>query len=68
MNRSKFDSRPSLPGFGLFGFFFGLIFLIVMTGFVVSGYLGYKCYSSNDPNSMACYMMSNRHEIGVRQR
>lgn len=34
----------------------------------VGVYLGYSCYMSNDPNSMACYIMSDRVELGVRYR
>lgn len=26
------------------------------------------CYNSNDPNSMACFMISNRVEVGFRDR
>lgn len=45
-----------------------MVFLIIVGVFVAVGYLGYQCYSSNDPNNMACFMMSGRLEVGVRQR
>lgn len=48
--------------------FFVIVFVVVIAGFVVSGFLGYQCYASGDPNSMACYMMSERYEIGIRER
>lgn len=45
-------------------FFIGM-FVVVMA---VIAYLAYQCYAGGDPNSMACYMISDRMEIGVRQR
>jgi len=53
---------------GFFPVIFYGIFALVVLGFGISLILGYKCYTSNDPNSMACYMISERHEIGIRQR
>lgn len=56
-------------------FFFKLVMGIVLCGFLltfvgigVSAYLGYQCYAGGDPNSMACYMVSDRHEVGIRYR
>ena len=49
------------------GFFYG-IFALVVLGFGISFILGYKCYTSNDPNSMACYMISDLHDAGVGRR
>jgi hypothetical protein len=34
----------------------------------LTAYMGLACYTSGDPNSMACYMMSDRVEVGVRPR
>ena len=34
----------------------------------VGAYLSITCYTSGDPNSMACFMISDRVEVGVRQR
>ena len=45
-----------------------LIFGIVLAGFAVSAYLGYKCYSSGDTNNMACFMLSGRHDLTIRNR
>ena len=47
--------------------------IVVVTLFTLltmglTAYLGFSCYTSNDPNSMACYMMSDRVEVGVRNR
>ena len=52
----------------LFGIFFTATFVLILGGFVVTAFLGYDCYRSGDPNSMSCYMMSDRHEVGIRHR
>lgn len=56
----------------IFPVVFGIVFAgmaIMMLGmFAISAWLGYDCYRSGDPNSMACYMMSERHEVAIRQR
>lgn len=52
----------------LFPIFFALIFFVVIGVFSTVAYLGYQCYASNDPNSMACFMTSQRIELGVRDR
>lgn len=52
-----------LRAFQALFFFLFIVFLLVMG---TSLYLGYKCYESNDPNSMACYMTADRKELGVR--
>lgn len=56
-------------------FFFKLVtgivlcgFLLTFAGIVISAYLGYQCYAGGDPNSMACYMVSERVELGIRHR
>lgn len=45
-----------------------VVFTFVIAGIAVSAFLGFQCYNSGDPNSMACYMISDRYEIGVRER
>lgn len=55
-------------GFGLFGIFFAIVFVLILGTFATSAFLGYQCYTSRDPNSIACYMISDRHEIGIRNR
>lgn len=52
----------------MFPLFFGTIFVMVLLTFASAAFLGAQCYFSNDPNSMACYMMSDRVDIGVRSR
>jgi flavodoxin len=66
--RSHFEDNGMNFIFKLFPFFFMLVMFIVFGTMAISGYLGYQCYSSNNPNSIACYMMSDRQEIGIRVR
>lgn len=47
---------------------FVLIAALALGGITVSAFLSYKCYTGGDPNSMACFMISDRVEVGVRQR
>lgn len=47
---------------------FVLVFVLVIGGFIFSAYLGYKCYASGNPNDISCFMISDRHEIGIRNR
>lgn len=53
---------------GLFTLLSLLIVLMFMGTAFYIGFMTYKCYASNDPNSIACFMISNRHEIGIRNR
>ena len=55
-------------GFGLFGVFFAVVAALVLVSFVAAGFLSYQCYASGNPNSIACFMISDRHEIGIRTR
>lgn len=55
-------------GFGLFGVFFAVIAALVLVSFVAAGFLSYQCYASGNPDNIACFMISNRHEIGIRNR
>jgi len=55
-------------GFGVFGLFFVFMMVMVLGVFAFAGIMTYKCYSSGDPNSMACFMISDRYEVGVRNR
>ncbi len=48
--------------------FFVLVFIVVISGIVFTMFMGYQCYASNDPNSTACYMISDRVEVGIRER
>lgn len=64
-NRNVFDADP---GFTIFGIIFAMFFIIFFGILAIGGIFTYKCYTSNDPNSMACYMISDKNEIGIRQR
>lgn len=55
-------------GFGLFSVFFAVVAGLVLMTFIASGYLAYQCYASGNPDNIACFMISNRHEIGIRNR
>lgn len=55
-------------GMGFFKFFFAVVFVGILMVWGFAGFMTYQCYSSGDPNSMACYMMSDRHELGIRYR
>lgn len=50
----------------VFPVFFATIFATIMIMMVIGGMLAVECYRSGDPSSMACYMMSDRHEVGIR--
>lgn len=56
----------------LFGRVFMVVWVLMFVGILglwgLGGYLQYQCYSSQDPNSFACWYVSDRVEIGVRQR
>ncbi len=67
MRNSNFDRsfrRTSM----FMKFWFMLVAVLALGGLAVSGFLAYKCYTGGDPNSMACFMISDRVEVGVRQR
>ena len=52
----------------IFPFIFGGMFLVMLLMFVAGIFLSIQCYTGGDPNSMACFMISERVEIGVRHR
>lgn len=65
------EFRPSNQGsffWTVFPILFGFVFVGILLAFVASVFLGVQCYLGNDPNSMACFMISDRHEIGIRNR
>lgn len=45
-----------------------LMFVVIIGMWGVGAWLGYQCWSSQDPNSFACWFASDRVEVGVRQR
>ena len=47
---------------------FVLIATLVLITMATGAYLGITCYTSGDPNHMACFMISDRVEVGVRAR
>lgn len=68
--RSRHDSfdREFRRSQALFRVAFVAIAAMVLTTFAVSAWLFAACYTSGDVNSMACFMISDRVEIGVRER
>lgn len=54
--------------FGIVASVIVVVFLTVFSFIGASGYLIYKCYASGNPNDQACFMISDRHEIGIRNR
>ena len=61
MHRNSFFAK-------IFPFIFGGMFLVMLLMFVAGIFLSIGCYASGDPNSMACFMISERVEIGIRHR
>lgn len=57
--RSDFDSRFR-RGRMIISLLGAVIALMVLMIFGTVFYLGITCYNSNDPNSMACYMLTPR--------
>jgi hypothetical protein len=47
---------------------FVLIATLVLVTMTTGAYMGITCYTSGDPNHMACFMISDRVEVGVRAR
>jgi hypothetical protein len=45
-----------------------LFIMIFLAIFGSAAWLSISCYTSNDPASMACYMISDRADVTVRQR
>jgi hypothetical protein len=52
----------------IFGGMFLVMLLIMLLVFVAGIFLSISCYAGGDPNSMACFMISERVEIGIRHR
>ena len=42
------------------------MFVFIMGTFMLSGYMYYQCYSSKDPNNIACYMITDRTDANIR--
>jgi hypothetical protein len=67
LQESDFDR--SFRRTGLFmKLWFVLIAALALITMAVGAYLSITCYTSGDPNHMSCYMISDRVEVGVRQR
>lgn len=48
---------------------FVLMLIFIFGQFAIIGYVQYQCYTSNDPNSTACFMMTgNQQTINLNQR
>lgn len=52
----------------MFFILFGAIAIVFVSIIAYSVTMTVTCYNSGDPNSMACFMISDRHEIGFRNR
>jgi hypothetical protein len=52
----------------LFLIFWVLMLLVILGSWVLGAYLEYECYKTRDLNSFACWYVSDRVEVGVRQR
>ena len=56
-----------------FDYVFPVVFMIMLVfvfgGLATSWYLAYKCYSSDNPSSTACFMVTaNQQTINLNQR
>jgi hypothetical protein len=61
--------RKIMKVFGtLFVVIWAFMFVGILGMWALSGYLQYQCYASQDPNSFACWYVSDRVEVGVRNR
>jgi hypothetical protein len=74
LNRNQFENRfeKSRRRMDLFGRMFMVLWVLMFVGILgfwgLGAYLQYQCYSSRDPNSFACWYVSDRVEVGIRQR
>lgn len=72
--RDNFNDRfeRHRRGMNIFGGIFAVVWVLMFVGILgvwaIGAYLQYQCYSSRDPNSFACWYVSDRIEIGVRER
>lgn len=68
--RSSFDRMESRMR--IFGTVFGIVWVLMFVGILgmwaLGAYLQYQCYASQNPNSFACWYVSDRIEVGVRNR
>lgn len=73
-NRNDFNHRfdRGRQRMDLFSRLFLVVWVLMFVGILgvwaIGAYLQYQCYSSRDPNSFACWYVSDRIEIGVRER
>ena len=52
----------------IFTIFAALFLVIFMAIFGSAAWLSVACYTSNDPSSMACYMISERADVTIRSK
>jgi len=73
LNRKPGNSFDSMHRrMRIFGILFAtvwvLMLLIILGTWILGAYLQYECYKTQEPNSFACWYVSDRVEVGVRQR
>lgn len=49
----------------VFGILFTAVVLIIVAQFAIAGFLGWQCY---DGNERACMMISEKHDITLKNR
>jgi hypothetical protein len=51
----------------LFPVFFGFVFVLFAVGMLFNGYMAYRCVESNDPTSVACFMISEKSSVSIQE-
>ena len=46
---------------------FALVFVLIIGGIIVNGFLSYQCYMSNDVKSAACFMIGEKATLRLVQ-
>jgi hypothetical protein len=64
----KGSRQSSRTGGLLFLVMFVFLLLCIFITMVSGAFLAVQCYVNGDPNHISCFMISDRHEIGIRER
>lgn len=51
----------------IFPLFFGFMFILFAVAILFNGYMVCRCVQSNDPASVACFMISNKNSISIQE-